>query len=93
VLRITAERENGDRTSLKLEGRVVGPWVAELSRRCEAAGASGRFELEMSGVSFLDPDAVRLLRGLIEQGIDLRRCSAFVREQLRGGQDEPIADR
>ena len=91
MLRITAERGTGDLASLRLEGRIVGPWVAELTRRCEAARSAGReLELEMSGVSFLDGSAVRLVRSLVEQGVEVRSCSAFVSEQLRGGEDEPI---
>ena len=92
MLRITVEPGAGQLESLRLEGRIVGPWVAELTRRCEAIRCAGReLELEMSGVSFLDRDAVRLVRSLIEQGVDVRRCSAFVGEQLRGGgEDEPI---
>jgi len=91
VLRITVEQGAGQLESLRLEGRIVGPWVAELTRRCEAIRCAGReLELEMSGVSFLDREAVRLVRSLIEQGVDVRACSAFVGEQLRGGDDEPI---
>lgn len=91
MLRITVEQGAGELESLRLEGRIVGPWVTELTRRCEAIRCAGReLELEMSGVSFLDPEAVRLVRGLIEQGVDVRACSAFVGEQLRGGDDEPI---
>ena len=91
MLRITVEHGTGQLESLRLEGRIVGPWVAELTRRCEAIRYAGReLELEMSGVSFLDREAVRLVRSLIEQGVDVRRCSAFVGEQLRGGEDEPI---
>ena len=93
MLRIT-KHDAGELESLRLEGRIVGPWVAELTRRCEAIRGAGReLELEMSGVSFLDPSAVRLLRSLIEQGVEVRRCSAFVSEQLRGGAHEPIVDR
>ena len=91
MLRITVEQGAGQLESLRLEGRIVGPWVAELTRRCEAIRCAGReLELEMSGVSFLDREAVRLVRSLIEQGVDVRACSAFVGEQLRGGHDEPI---
>ena len=90
-MRITVGHGAGELESLRLEGRIVGPWVAELTRRCEAIRCAGReLELEMSGVSFLDREAVRLVRSLIEQGVDVRACSAFVGEQLRGGDDEPI---
>ena len=94
MLRITAENGTGDRTSLRLEGRVVGPWVAELTRRCEAVQGSGRdLALERAGVSFRAREAVQLVRALSERGVDVRCCTAFVCEQLRGGEDERIADR
>jgi len=86
VLRITREARNG-RTRLRLEGRVVGPWVGELAGSCaRAPGEGAGLELELAGVSFLDRDGVRLVRRLASRGVTILGCSQFVRAQLEGGQ-------
>ena len=94
MLRITTERATGGVTRLLLEGRVVGPWVGELARACEGLRESGRsVELQMSGVSFLDGEAVGFVRGLTDQGVVVLGCSPFVREQLEGGSDDAVSAR
>jgi anti-anti-sigma regulatory factor len=86
VLRISQESgDNNNQILLRLEGRVVGPWVDELARTCAAARRSGAgVVLDLSGVSFLDGDAVRLVVHLLRSGMVLKGCSAFVHEQLEG---------
>lgn len=92
MLRMTLERRNGHRVRMRLEGRMVGPWIDELSGVCDALRAAGeRFDLEMSGVSFLSAEAVRFVRALNGEGVGVDGCSEFVREQLRGGVDDPAA--
>jgi hypothetical protein len=54
MLRITRVEDTDGRTCLRLEGRVVGPWVAELAADCAAAARAGGLTLDMAGVSFLD---------------------------------------
>jgi ABC-type transporter Mla MlaB component len=70
--------------TLRLEGRVVGPWVAELSKSCEDALAEGRsLRLHLAEVEFLDANAVALLSNLRSQGVTLVECPPFVAEQLK----------
>ena len=73
-----------DATTLRLEGRVIGPWVDELRRSCERMlMTSTTLALDASEVSFVDRDGVRLLRSLISRGVALQHCSPFVAEQLK----------
>jgi anti-anti-sigma regulatory factor len=63
-LRITIEQ---DKTAmeLKLEGRVAGPWAAELSRvwREAAPGlASRKLLLDLRNVTYADADGTKALR-------------------------------
>lgn len=82
MLRIR-ERESTAAT-LHIEGRLVGPWVEELRRSCEAAAASGRqVAMDLADVDFADPDGLALLLELRDEGFGLVNCSAFLREQLR----------
>ena len=70
--------------TLKLEGRVVGPWVAELRQVCEKLLTEGRaLKLDLADVTFADADGVAVLTGFKTRGVTLKDCSPFVDEQLR----------
>ena len=87
MLRITVNEDDAG-TRLTLEGRIAGPWVDELRRAGDAARGAGPLVLEMAGVSFVDAEGARLVRGLAEAGARVTNCSPFVREQLEGTCDE-----
>jgi len=98
VLRITlVDRDipNGSPApvTLRLEGRIVGAWVRELARQCDDVWDADRsLRLEMTAVSFVDPDGVRLVRSLIDRGAVVSGCTAFVCDQLGnpdGGHEPP----
>ena len=85
MLRITRQRRTDGTTSLVLEGRILGPWVAELEHHCAAVRASGsKLDLDLAGVRFLGAEAVELLRSLIDGGVRAHGPSPFVRAQLEG---------
>lgn len=91
MLKITTVDGGGGRT-LRLEGRLIGPWVEELARACAAPGEATGLTLDLERVAFVDRRAAGLLQGLRERGVRLRGCSPFLREQLRawshqGGRD------
>jgi anti-anti-sigma regulatory factor len=67
---------------LRLEGQLIGPWVDELRRTCDAL-SHDRLLLDLAGVSFVDRRGLDLLQSLCGRRVQLRHCSAFVREQLR----------
>jgi hypothetical protein len=84
MLRISHLESSGQDVTLRLEGRVVGPWVAELRRACEDAGQRGaRVTLDLRDVLFLDREAIALLQALTDRDVALRHCSPFVAQQLR----------
>ena len=95
MLKISREstRGTGDATCLRLEGQVTGLWVAELRRVCdETLGNNGHggnhLVLDLGGISFLDVDAVALLRELAAREVSFTNSSAFIAEQLKGAVDE-----
>ncbi len=70
--------------TLKLEGRVIGPWVEELRRSCESVLARHtKLVLDLAEVSFVDLEGVALLLGLADRHVRLASCSRFVAEQLK----------
>ena len=69
MLRITIH-ETSKRQTIQLEGKIVGPWVAELSRVWRSlAPALGSRELllDLRGVAFIDADGRQLLREIYQQ--------------------------
>jgi anti-anti-sigma regulatory factor len=80
---------------LRLEGRVIGPWVEELRRSCERALTNtSRTTLDFANVSFVDRDGVALVRSLRRRQVALVNCSPFVTEQLKAATsaDEPAVE-
>jgi len=82
MLRISHDQVTADRVRLRIEGRMIGPWVAEVRRSCEPfVGHGRRLTLDLTAVTFADREGVTLLRELAGRGADLR-CSPFLRELL-----------
>ncbi|MFO1475323.1 MAG: hypothetical protein U1F98_01570 [Verrucomicrobiota bacterium] len=84
MLKISRAGAAHDSVTLKLEGRVVGPWVDELRQACETVLGEGRaLRLNLADVTFADPDGVATLTDFKTRGVVLQHCSPFVDEQLR----------
>ena len=75
---------------LRLEGKVRGPWVdqlRELSSEILQKPAT-RLVLDLSEVSFIDTDGLKLLRELSSRHVSLNNCSLFVAQQLKALEEE-----
>lgn len=84
MLKITCESSQGNQL-LRVEGRLAGPWVGTLQSECELVLARGdRLTLELSGVSFADPNGLRLLQSLLYRSVALLGRTPFVATQLGG---------
>jgi len=78
--------------TLKLEGRVVGPWVGELRQICEQLLSEGRaLKLDLADVTFADASGVAVLSSFKSRGVRFRNCSPFVEEQLKSPIEVPKA--
>ena len=56
--------------TLKLEGKLLGPWVDELPRACqELQTPPSGLRLNLAGVTFIDPARIELLGDLIRRGL------------------------
>ena len=64
------------RPVLLLEGRLVGPWVAELRRT--VAEVDGPTSIDLAGVTFADAEGVAALRALRGEGTALVGASGFL---------------
>lgn len=84
MLKISEGKRTDRSITLRLEGRVVGPWVEELRQICEPLLADETtLALDLTDVSFADESGVTLLASLNRRGVSLSRPSPFVAEQLK----------
>lgn len=83
MLRITETSRNEAAITFKLEGKVLAPWLDELRNSCtQAMCPSRQICLDLAAVSFVDAAGAQLLRELIQEGVTVGACSAFVAELL-----------
>ena len=84
MLKIT-QVDRGEQTIvLHLEGRLVGPWIDEIQRECDGCLCSERLVvLELSGITYADPEGAKILRQLRDKGTRLQGASGFIQELLR----------
>jgi len=82
MLRIDTEVDRTGRTVLRLEGSLIGPWIAEFLRVLEVVPA-GAIAIDLAALVYADKDGARILRDLAERA-ELRGCSTFLAELLRG---------
>jgi anti-anti-sigma regulatory factor len=65
-LKITT-KDNAKGVTLKLEGRIVGPWAAELDRYWQQNTSALRaksISLDLRDTTFADADGIRILRAI-----------------------------
>jgi len=74
MLKITVDNTMNAAT-LKLEGRLAGPWVSELERSWRAVKDDSRDKpvmVDLCEVTFVDAEGRKLLSWMYEQGARLR---------------------
>jgi hypothetical protein len=78
MLRV-AQFETPAKTTLKLEGKLAGPWVDEVSN-CWAnlVKKETHADVELDGLSFVDERGTTLLLQMERQGSRLLGGSAFI---------------
>ena len=83
MLKITHTTGRDSVSTLRVEGKLLGPWVAELARLCaELSCPPDCLQLDLSAVTFVDRPGVALLRDLLGRGVTLAACSGLVAELL-----------
>ena len=93
MLRITVVESSPRAITLRVEGRIAGPWVEELRTACNTHTSSNPVQLclELEDVSFVDAAGVACLKQLEEQGVRFSRVSSFLTELFKNDSapDEP----
>lgn len=82
MLRIT-ESTNGKHRTLRLEGKLLEPWTAELRAVVGPLDAPHGVTLDLGQVSFIDERGAELIRTLTQAGVRVVGCSRFLADILR----------
>jgi hypothetical protein len=87
MLRITIVESSKIAVTLRIEGRITGPWVEELRTACNVHTFPDdvQLSLELADISFADAAGIALLRELRTRGVDFIRTTPFLAEQLKEG--------
>ena len=85
MLRITVVESLRIAVTLRVEGRITGPWVEELRTACNVHTFPGDVELslQLTDISFADAAGIALLRELRDRGVSLVGTTPFLTEQLK----------
>ena len=84
MLRITRSEGSDLTHTLKLQGKLLGPWISEVESACGLAQIpADRVRLDLGDLTFVDAAGARFLEVLIRDGARVIACSMFVAEILQ----------
>ena len=85
MLRITVVDLSASAVTLRVEGRIAGPWVEELRTTCNVHAGRDLVPLclELEDVSFADAAGVAALKELRDRGVGLSHLSPFLKELIK----------
>ncbi|HMD83313.1 MAG TPA: hypothetical protein VKO18_01280 [Terriglobia bacterium] len=81
MLRITIDK-NARATTLRLAGRLTGPWVYELERTWHAVTSDptdGRVSVDLTDVTFVGEEGKKLLEAMYGEGAKLKASGCATR--------------
>ena len=76
MLRITRQPIDDSTILLKLEGKLLEPWIEELQRSIN--GFTNTIKLDLSALTFADAAGTQVLAELIRNGATLSACSGYI---------------
>ncbi len=88
MLRVTQSSAGDKGPILKLEGKLIQPWVDEVGSLLNDGILASGSRLDLSSLSFIDEAGAKLLRRLLGQGFQIESCSPYVAELLQLRRDQ-----
>ena len=76
MLRITRQPIDDSTILLKLEGKLLEPWIEELQRSIN--GFTKTIKLDLSALTFADAAGMHVLADLIRNGATVSSCSGYI---------------
>jgi hypothetical protein len=84
MLRILSTINDARGETIRLEGSLHGPWVAELRKVLDLdAPRLGRIRLDLSALIYLDEDGRELLGQCLRRGAEVVACTSYVSAVLQ----------
>jgi hypothetical protein len=71
---------------LVVEGKLIGPWAAELKSACEKARTDLRgreLVVELKHITMISPEGEDVILGLIKSGIRFHCCGVFTKHVVK----------
>ena len=88
MLKITRAVPAKQETTLRLDGRVGGQWVALLRDSAEFELARDvKLSIDLRNISYIDCEGIALLTSLIKRGVVTLNAPLFVIEQINKCKD------
>ena len=81
MLRMT-RAETGPMTTIFVEGKILGPWLAEIRSAIQDIPSGRARRLDLAGVTFVDAAGAELLALLRQDGVQLTSSSHFIADLL-----------
>ena len=79
MLRITTQETSDSVVLLKLEGKLLEPWVEELKQACSGLLATHTtLKLDLAALVFADASGAKALLDLIDAGASVTACSGYL---------------
>jgi len=88
MLRVTQSSAGLNGPVLKLEGKLIQPWVDEVTSLLNDGKLSAGSRLDLSSLSFTDEAGANLLLRLLGQGFQIESCTPYVAELLQLRRDQ-----
>jgi len=82
MLRITRTEANCTAPAIKLEGKLLEPWVEEVIRLFAVAEGAPLPRLDLAELTFVDTAGSQLLQDLVGRGVRIESCAPYVAELL-----------
>ena len=83
MLRITHASGRDGKSVIRLEGKLLQPWVVEVRSLSTPPKPDSFPSFDLSGLTFVDDAGTNLLQQLLRQGVPIAFCSPFVAALLR----------
>ena len=74
--------DSGPTTTIFIEGKILGPWVAEIRSTIDAIPTDRARKLDLGAVTFVDAAGAALLAVLMRDGVEITSCSHFLTDLL-----------
>ena len=82
MLKITRVASLNQEVTLRLDGRVTGPWVELLRTSAESVEVGMRLTLDLENICYVDCEGVGLIKNLIIRGTLVKNVPLFVAAQI-----------